>query len=384
MHVTIHFSTKSNNYKTINSILYYGSTLLPYDNSLNLCHLDSCKVNNQYKHFYMLPYGKSIFNFNDDSLTINRVKNSKEPHEFQNGYVIDFFNDIYISGKNKKNIETFIEHALIYYMENFHKFKKVDNKIKFYIFQNESWSVLHERSKRDFNTIYLPGNLSHDILNDMNIFLSDKIKDKYAKFGITYKKNYLFEGVPGSGKTSLSIALSSTLDKDIAILNFDHHINDNIFMKAIKSLPDNTILCLEDIDVLFIERKKSDYGKNMITFSALLNILDGYATKEGLITIITTNYLKHLDDALKRPGRIDKIIHFDYAEFDQIIKMYNIFYPDGIYLSKFLKIIKNHDITIAMLQQYFFVNNDSDIINNITDLFNMENSIKQKLSSFYS
>ena len=42
--------------------------------------------------------------------------------------------------------------------------------------------------------------------------------------------------------------------------------------------------------------------KNAITFSALLNTLDGIAHSHGQIVIMTTNHPLVLDSALKRPG----------------------------------------------------------------------------------
>ena len=43
----------------------------------------------------------------------------------------------------------------------------------------------------------------------------------------------------------------------------------------------------------------------MVTFSGLLNALDGVASSEERIIFMTTNHLEHLDNALIRPGRVD-------------------------------------------------------------------------------
>lgn len=50
-----------------------------------------------------------------------------------------------------------------------------------------------------------------------------------------------------------------------------------------------------------------------ISLSALLNILDGVASQEGRVLIMTTNHLDKLDAALIRPGRVDMTIKFDLA-----------------------------------------------------------------------
>lgn len=46
-------------------------------------------------------------------------------------------------------------------------------------------------------------------------------------------------------------------------------------------------------------------GLNRVTFSGLLNCLDGVASTEARILFMTTNYLERLDPALVRPGRVD-------------------------------------------------------------------------------
>ena len=68
--------------------------------------------------------------------------------------------------------------------------------------------------------------------------------------------------MPGTGKTSLIFALASELDLDIAILHFDSKLTDVRFMQAIQRMPKKSILVIEDVDHLFIERKKNDEYKN--------------------------------------------------------------------------------------------------------------------------
>lgn len=56
---------------------------------------------------------------------------------------------------------------------------------------------------------------------------------------------------------------------------------------------------------IFITVKAAYDGLNRVTFSGLLNCLDGVASTEARILFMTTNYLERLDPALVRPGRID-------------------------------------------------------------------------------
>jgi len=65
----------------------------------------------------------------------------------------------------------------------------------------------------------------------------------------------------------------------------------------------------------------------MVTFSGLLNALDGVAATEERIVFMTTNHLDRLDPALIRPGRVDMQVHVGLATPNQIRRMFLRFYP---------------------------------------------------------
>jgi hypothetical protein len=54
-------------------------------------------------------------------------------------------------------------------------------------------------------------------------------------------------------------------------------------------------------------------NQNGISWSGLLNAIDGVASHEGRVLIMTTNKPEKLDDALIRPGRVDLQVKFTYA-----------------------------------------------------------------------
>ncbi|PNS21189.1 hypothetical protein CAC42_3527 [Sphaceloma murrayae] len=55
-----------------------------------------------------------------------------------------------------------------------------------------------------------------------------------------------------------------------------------------------------------------------ISLSGLLNAIDGVATHEGRVLIMTTNHPEALDEALVRTGRVDVKVGFDYASRVQV------------------------------------------------------------------
>ena len=74
------------------------------------------------------------------------------------------------------------------------------------------------------------------------------------------------------------------------------------------------------------DNKDNKDNKDEITLSFLLNLLDGVLETPNRILIITSNYPEKLDKALIRPGRIDLNIHFDLADMEMILDMFQHFY----------------------------------------------------------
>jgi chaperone BCS1 len=199
-------------------------------------------------------------------------------------------------------------------------------------------------------------------------------------YGIPYKRTYLFEGKPGTGKTSLIFSIASMLKMNIGIVNFGPDMDDAAFMNAISTLPENYILLLEDVDALFIER--SSTSKSYLSFSAMLNTLDGMGRKHKLITFITTNYVDKLDKALIRPGRIDYILSFYNTTKKQVKVMFEKYRPKEINkFEEFYSIIKNKNITIAILQKFLFDNRkEEDIMKNINHLYKIISDHKHEIN----
>ena len=66
--------------------------------------------------------------------------------------------------------------------------------------------------------------------------------------------------------------------------------------------------------------------KSSVTFSGLLNALDGVASSEERIIFMTTNHYDRLDPALIRPGRVDIHEILDDAAGEQAQRLFTKFY----------------------------------------------------------
>ncbi|KAH8708968.1 Mitochondrial chaperone BCS1 [Beauveria bassiana] len=94
---------------------------------------------------------------------------------------------------------------------------------------------------------------------------------------------------------------------------------------------DRTLLLLEDADAAFTNRRQRDadgYSGASVTFSGLLNALDGIAAGEERLAFLTTNHIDRLDPALIRPGRVDMMTRIGEATRYQASEMWDRFYGD--------------------------------------------------------
>ena len=110
----------------------------------------------------------------------------------------------------------------------------------------------------------------------------------------------------------------------------DPKLDQETLSKLFRRLNEPCMVLLEDIDALdttTVERGSSKASQpGLMNLSALLNILDGVAAKEGMILIMTSNHLEALDEALVRPGRVDNRVHFPKAEQSALNDLFMITY----------------------------------------------------------
>ena len=187
------------------------------------------------------------------------------------------------------------------------------------------------RRKRPLESVILDRGVKERIVEDVQDFLSSG--KWYYDRGIPYRRGYLFHGLPGSGKSSFIQALAGYLDYNIAILNLSERgLTDDRLNHLLTIIPERTLILLEDVDAAFGNRRmQSDedgYQGANVTFSGLLNALDGVASAEERITFLTTNHVERLDPALVRPGRVDLTVRLGEATRYQVMELWDRFYGE--------------------------------------------------------
>jgi len=222
----------------------------------------------------------------------------------------------------------------------------------------EKWKKVGVKSARPISSVVLPAETKDKVTTDIEQFLDEDTGKFYYQHGIPYKRSYLFSGPPGAGKTSLIHALAGNYERSICLVQAAHpKMTDEMFSTLIQTCPKDSILCLEDVDALFGDnRAGKDASKGFLTFSGILNALDGIASPDAQIFVMTTNHAERLDKALVRPGRVDQHVVFETAVEQQISALFLNFYPDEDSLAQEFAqgVVKGYEgISMAALQQHF-------------------------------
>ena len=228
-------------------------------------------------------------------------------------------------------------------------------------YRGNPWGVITTRHSRPMETVVLDQNQKDSIIADINEFLSPATPRWYATRGIPYRRGFLFFGPPGTGKSSLSFALAGLFGLDIHVISLlEPTLTEGDLNHLFNSLPKRCIVLLEDIDTAGLKREEkteeekpkavegteekmtvadlakelkrvnrrgggpsgADDSRQGISLSGLLNAIDGVASHEGRVLVMTTNHREKLDAALVRPGRVDMQIRFSLATKHQIEEIF--------------------------------------------------------------
>ncbi|KAK7277800.1 hypothetical protein RJT34_22817 [Clitoria ternatea] len=156
-------------------------------------------------------------------------------------------------------------------------------------------------------------------INEVVAFLQNP--KAFQEMGARAPRGVLIVGERGTGKTSLALAIAAEakvpvveikaqqLEAGLWVGQSASNVRE-LFQTARDLAP--VIIFVEDFDLFagvrgtFIHTKNQDHEAFI---NQLLVELDGFEKQDGVVLMATTRNLKQIDEALQRPGRMDRIFH---------------------------------------------------------------------------
>lgn len=288
-------------------------------------------------HFSLIPGpGKHILRYRNAFIFVNRMREAKS-RDLQTGKPWETVTLTTLYSQRHIFEDLFRE-------AHEHAAKSHEGKTTIYNSWGTEWRPFgNPRRKRPIDSVVLDNGVRERIVDDVKDFLGSA--SWYNDRGIPYRRGYLLHGPPGTGKSSFIQALAGELDYDIAVLNLSERgLTDDRLNHLLTVIPSRTLVLLEDVDAAFSKRRvQSDsdgYRGANVTFSGLLNALDGVASAEERVIFLTTNHVERLDEALVRPGRVDMFVRLGEATRYQVARLWERFYgefdPEGTSQKRFL------------------------------------------------
>lgn len=153
-----------------------------------------------------------------------------------------------------------------------------------------------------------------------------KHPEAFERMGIRPPKGILLYGPPGCSKTLMAKALATEAGSNFIAVKgpelFSKWVGESekavreVFRKARAASP--SIVFFDEIDALTVKRGSDGSGTSVAdrVLSQLLNEMDGIEPLVNVTVVAATNRPDIIDDALLRPGRIDRILYVGPPDFE--------------------------------------------------------------------
>lgn len=214
--------------------------------------------------------------------------------------------------------------------------------------------VIIEKPKESWKEI---GGLREEIQEVKEVIeLPLKKPQLFRKVGIKPPKGILLHGPPGTGKTLLAKAVANSTNATFIEVVGSELVQKFIgegakLVKDIFDLARNkapAIVFIDEIDALAAKRMDTGTsGEREVnrTFMQLLAELDGFKCLDNVKVIGATNRIDILDNAVIRPGRLDRLIEVGLPDEEGRLEILKVHSQNmnlrGVKLKKLIKIMDN-------------------------------------------
>lgn len=265
------------------------------------------------------------------------------------------------------------------------KHREQQTRQKLYILSDLKFNRIPCGFERSFATVKLANDQQEDIEKDVMSFVNGQ--DRYSDKGQAWHRGYLLYGPPGTGKSSVIMAIAHRIKWSVYIIDLKTINTDEDLSSVFQRVPKYSIIVLEEIDTVptLSERKETDESGDIQAVTSkkkkaswhlgtFLTHIDGLLAGTGRIVVMTTNHIDHIDKAVLRPGRTDRIFHLDFCDSIQARKIYQIYFPHVSDVES-IKITQEMKINAAMITSICM--KGTDAIQALTEICALTKSVNK-------
>jgi len=152
---------------------------------------------------------------------------------------------------------------------------------------------------------------------DTHIFDFVKCREELKRLGQSGQKGILLHGEPGTGKTHVVHYIAANLPGHSVVLVTAEQMLDMEEHFALARVLQPCIMVFEDVDLVARSREDISGQKAETRLNRLLNELDGHGEDSNIVTLLTSNRPRSLEEALAtRSGRVDAAIEIPLPDDD--------------------------------------------------------------------
>jgi transitional endoplasmic reticulum ATPase len=155
-----------------------------------------------------------------------------------------------------------------------------------------------------------------DRLIETNMFAPVRYTERFRKERIPLKTGILLEGKYGCGKTLTAYVLAKICEQNnwtFMMVRDPNKLTEAL--ELARQFEPSVVFC-EDID------RVTAGSERTVGLDSILNTIDGVGSKDSeLMTVLTTNHVETINQAMLRPGRLDVVIPITPPNADSVERL---------------------------------------------------------------